>query len=87
MFMPIIFLDWALQLMYVHDQLMIVISSSSMVATLGMGAGPSKLWKKLRCYMMAFSVSRGCIAAPLIIARPLGVSLLTSNYKTRIKPI
>jgi hypothetical protein len=38
------FLDWALQLMYVHDQLMIVISSSSMVATLGMGAGPSKLW-------------------------------------------
>ncbi len=29
---------------YVHDQLMIVISSSSMVATLGMGAGPSKLW-------------------------------------------
>jgi hypothetical protein len=39
-----IFLDWALQLMYVHNQLMIVISSSSMVATLGMGAGPSKLW-------------------------------------------
>jgi hypothetical protein len=43
MYMPI-FVDWALQLMYVHDQLMIVISSSSMVATLGMGAGPSKLW-------------------------------------------
>jgi hypothetical protein len=39
-----IFFDWALQLMYVHNQLMIVISSSSMVATLGMGAGPSKLW-------------------------------------------
>jgi hypothetical protein len=38
------FLNWALQLMYVHDQLMIVISSSSMVAMLGMGAGPSKLW-------------------------------------------
>jgi hypothetical protein len=38
------FLDWALQLMYVHDQLMIIISSSSMVAKLGMGAGPSKLW-------------------------------------------
>jgi hypothetical protein len=37
-------LDWALQLMYVSDQLMIVISSSSMVATLGMGAGPLKLW-------------------------------------------
>jgi hypothetical protein len=37
------FLDWALQFMYVHDQLMIIISSSSMVATLGMGAGPSKL--------------------------------------------
>jgi hypothetical protein len=28
----------------VDDQLMIVISSSSMVAVLGMGAGPSKLW-------------------------------------------
>ncbi len=43
MCMPIFF-DWALQLMYVHNQLMIVISSSRMVATLGMGAGPSKLW-------------------------------------------
>ena len=38
------FLDLALQLMYVHDQLMIIISSSSMVAMLGMGAGSSKLW-------------------------------------------
>ena len=37
--------------------------------------------------MMAFTVSHGCIAAPLIIARPLGVSLLTSNHKTSIKPI
>jgi hypothetical protein len=37
-------LDWALQLMYVSDQLMIVISSSGMVAMLGMVAGPSKLW-------------------------------------------
>jgi hypothetical protein len=38
------FLDWALQLMYVYDQLLIVISSSGMVAMLGtMGAGPSKL--------------------------------------------
>jgi hypothetical protein len=36
-------LDWALQLMYVSDQLMIVTSSSGMVATLGMGAGQSKL--------------------------------------------
>jgi hypothetical protein len=36
--------DWALQLMYVHDQLLIVISSGGMVAMLGMGAGPSKLW-------------------------------------------
>ncbi len=34
-----------------------------------------------------FTVSRGCVAAPLIIARPLGVSLLISNYKTNIKPI
>jgi hypothetical protein len=39
-----VFLDWALQLMYVYDLLLIVISSSGMVATLGMGAGPSKLW-------------------------------------------
>jgi hypothetical protein len=39
-----IFLDWALQLMYVYDQLMIVISSSGMAAMLGIGAGPSKLW-------------------------------------------
>jgi hypothetical protein len=38
------FLDWVLQLMYVHNQLMIIIKSSSMVATLGMGAGQSKLW-------------------------------------------
>jgi hypothetical protein len=37
--------------------------------------------------MMAFTVSHGCIAAPLIIARPLGVLLLTSNHKTSIKPI
>jgi hypothetical protein len=37
------FLDWALQLMYVHNQFLIDISSSSMLAMLGMGAGPSKL--------------------------------------------
>jgi hypothetical protein len=30
-----------------------------------------------------FTVSHRCIAALLIIARPLGVSLLISNYKTR----
>jgi hypothetical protein len=42
--MPIIFLDWAHQLMYVHDQLLIVISSSGMFAMLGIGSGPSKLW-------------------------------------------
>ncbi len=34
-----------------------------------------------------FTVSRGCIAVPLIIVRPLGVSLLMSNYKTSIKHI
>jgi hypothetical protein len=39
-----IFLDWAHQLMYVYDQLLIVISSSGMLAMLGMGAGQSKLW-------------------------------------------
>ncbi len=38
------FWDWALQLMYVHDQLLIVVSSSGVVAMLGMGAGPSKIW-------------------------------------------
>jgi hypothetical protein len=37
-------LDWAHQLMYVHNQFLIVISSSGMLALLGMGAGPSKLW-------------------------------------------
>ncbi len=34
-----------------------------------------------------FTVSSRCIAALLIIARTLGVSLLISNYKTSIKPI
>ncbi len=34
-----------------------------------------------------FTVSSRCIAAPLIITRPLGFSLLISNYKTSIKPI
>ena len=37
--------------------------------------------------MMVFTVSHGCIAVPLIIARPLGISLLIHNYKTSIKPI
>ncbi len=37
------FKDWTLQLIYVHDQLLIVISPSGMVAMLGMGAEPSKL--------------------------------------------
>ncbi len=34
-----------------------------------------------------FTVSRGCISVPLIIARPLGVSLFINNCKTSIKPI
>jgi hypothetical protein len=38
------FLDWAHQLMYVYDQLLIVISSSGMLALLGIGSGQSKLW-------------------------------------------
>jgi hypothetical protein len=42
--MPIIFLDWPHQLMYVHDQLLIVILSIGMLAMLGVGSGPSKLW-------------------------------------------
>jgi hypothetical protein len=42
--MPIIFFDWAHQLMYVHDQLLIVILSSGILALLGIGSGPSKLW-------------------------------------------
>jgi hypothetical protein len=37
-------LDWAHQLMYVHNQFLIVTSSSGMLAMIGMGAGPSKLW-------------------------------------------
>jgi hypothetical protein len=44
MCMPIIFLDWAHQLIYVHDQLLILISSSGVLAKLGVGSGPSKLW-------------------------------------------
>jgi hypothetical protein len=36
--MPIIFLDEAHQLMYVHDQLLIVISSGGMLAMLGIGS-------------------------------------------------
>ncbi len=43
MCMPI-FLDWAHQLMYLHDQLLIIISSSGMLDLLGIGSGPSKLW-------------------------------------------
>jgi hypothetical protein len=38
------FFDWAHQLMYVHDQLLIVLSLSGMLALLGIGSGPSKLW-------------------------------------------
>jgi hypothetical protein len=37
--MPIIFLDWAHQLMHVHEQLLIVILSSGMLAMLGVGSG------------------------------------------------
>jgi hypothetical protein len=70
MCMPIIFLDWAHQLMYVHDQLLIVRSSSGMLAMLGIGSGPSKLWQKLWC-CDGFTAIRGGIAAMLIIARPL----------------
>jgi hypothetical protein len=47
---------------------MIVISSSGMLAMLGMGAGPSKLWQKLR-YYDGITVICGGIAALLIIAR------------------
>ncbi len=36
--------NWIIQLMYVCDHLLIVISSSGMSAMLGMGTGPSKLW-------------------------------------------
>jgi hypothetical protein len=41
--MPII-LGWAHQLMYFHDQLLIVISLSGMLGMLGIDSGPSKLW-------------------------------------------
>jgi hypothetical protein len=43
-FFVFVFFDWAHQLMYVHDQLLIVLSSSSMLAPLGIGSGSSKLW-------------------------------------------
>jgi hypothetical protein len=43
MCIPIV-LDWAHQIMYAHDQLLILISSSGMLAMLGIGSGPSKLW-------------------------------------------
>jgi hypothetical protein len=56
--------------MYVHDQLLIVILSSGMLAMLGVGSGPSKHWKKLRCYDGVTAICKG-IAAPLMIARPL----------------
>jgi hypothetical protein len=78
------FLDWALQLMYVHDQLMIIISSSSMEAY---GCWTIKALVEAEVLYDGFTVSHGYIAAPLIIARPLGVSLLINNYKTSIKPI
>jgi hypothetical protein len=45
-------LDWAYQLMYDCDQLLIAISSSIMVTMFGMGARPSKLWWNLRCMMV-----------------------------------
>ncbi len=57
MCLPIL-LDWALQIMYVYDKLLFIISSSGMVAMLGTkGAGPSKLWYKLRCLMALLWVS------------------------------
>jgi hypothetical protein len=37
------FFDWAHQLMYVRDQLLIVLSSSGMLALFSIGSGPSKL--------------------------------------------
>jgi hypothetical protein len=38
------FLDLAHQIMYVHDQLLIVLSSSGMLVMLGVDSGPSKPW-------------------------------------------
>jgi hypothetical protein len=81
------FLDVAFQLMYVYEQLMIVELSCGMVATLGMGAGPIKALVEAEVSYDGFTVSRGGIATPLIIARPLGVSLLLDDYKTCIRPI
>jgi hypothetical protein len=39
-----IFFGLGTSLMYVRDQLLIVISSSGMLAMLGIGSGPLKLW-------------------------------------------
>jgi hypothetical protein len=49
---------------------LIIISSSGMLAMLGIGSGPSKLWYKLWCCDGFTVIFRG-IAALLIIARPL----------------
>jgi hypothetical protein len=72
--------------MYVSDQLMIVISSSH-GSHAWYGCWNIKALVEAEVLYDGFTVSRGCIAAPLITARPFGVSLLIDNYKTGIKPI
>jgi hypothetical protein len=72
--------------MYVCNQLLITISSSGMGSHAWYGCWTIKALVEAEVLYDGFTVSCGCIAAPLIIARPLGVSLLISNYKTSIKP-
>jgi hypothetical protein len=54
--------------------------------TIGLGATLATCHTKAEVYD-GFTVSHGGTAVPLIIARPLGVSILLDNYKTSIKPI
>jgi hypothetical protein len=68
--MPIIFLDWVHQLMYVHDQLLIIISSSGMLALLVLVLDHQSFGRSYGV-MMVFTAILGGVAAPLIIARPL----------------
>ncbi len=68
------------------QSILIVISSSGMFAMLSIGAGPSKLWQKLRCNMMFFYCESRVHSSAVDHSQTL-VLLLTSNYKTSIIPI
>jgi hypothetical protein len=73
--------------MYVYDQLLIVISSSGMGSHAWYGCWAIKDLVEADEVYDGFTVCCGGLAAPMIIASPLGVALLISNYKTSIKPV